>query len=838
VRIAALWTKARSLTLPAAVQRYLPLALALSPALWLGVQAASAIPLSHDHPTHLFKAWHFWSEMLASGRLHGWSRFWAFGAPFGELVPSGGEAWVALFRVLTLAQLSWERTYGLAFGGFLVVQTLAAFVFARRYFGAGAAVASAWITLLDPGGLLEGGWTWHTEWGVWPVTLAVSFMLFGLERLEQVLAARRLRDVVLAGAWFAASLLTHPLLIVLLPVAVFWLFLDQRVRAEPPEGMRYAAAIGALVFGAALAASFLLPFLARSSEAQALGSTGPALAEMGRRFAELEVFQNVWRPVHGLALIGAWLALRARRPGAIYFAGCGALLVLISTDVLLNGLHLERALPALTKIENNRMLLGAKLFWFPLAGYGLAAIARGVHERATRATRWQRLALLTPALLALPVAVVGAQHVYATQVEKHFAAARALPEWKDLEPFIAWSSELQRTSSEPYRIAYLFHRDDQHNDLLATVLPVFNHTPMYKIGYTPAQIFKRLPSTDEDELLRTMGVRYLLTSYRQNRPSLKLERRFGAFFLYRFLPYDPTPFTVLGPGQGKLLELDTERLRIQLTGTSPDSRLELHVASYPRWRATLNGVELPITVVPASGADYPVLMEVPAQDGELVLEYVYRGVDWLGLLVSLGAVPAFVLIAYVERRRALVARALAVLERRRRPMLLGALAALVALIVVLGLRLRTREHMLPRSSLFHSLDGAELDLGGQRCEQRGPLNLRCGIHKLRAEAVPSVVWGLPLCMTAPTDVGALTIRVRKTLGSFSNVSYDATRREGSGSIKIKVGGNELGTVATRSAVERQQLLAFDTRSLRGREEPLELTVEGTALRCFDFAIVP
>lgn len=838
--MSALWTKARTIPLPAPVKRYLPLALALGPALWLAVQATLAIPLSHDHPTHLFKAWHFWTEMLGSGRLHGWSHYWAFGAPFGELVPSGGEAWVALFRVATLAQLSWERTYGLAIGGFLVLQTLAAFVFTRRYFGAVAAVICAWITLLDPGGMLEGGWEWHTEWGVWPVTLAVSFMLFGLERLEQVLVAPRpVRDVALAGVWFAASLLTHPLLIVLLPIAVFWLFVDHRLRAEPPAGIRYAAALGALAFGGALSASFLLPFLARSSEALALGASGEPLAEMGRRFVELELFQNLWRPVHGLALLGAWLALRAGRPGAIYFAGSGALLALMSSDIFINGLHLERALPALTKIENNRMLLGAKLFWFPLAGYGLVALARHAGERVARATRGQRLVSFVPAALVLPLVVAGALHLQATQIEKQFRAAYELPEWDDLQSFIAWSSERHRESAEPYRIAYLFHRDQRHNDLLATVLPVFNQTPMYKVGYTPAQIFKRLPSTDEDELLRALGVRYLLSSYRQERASLALERRFGSFFLYRFLPHDPAPFTVIGPGQGKLLELEPERLRIELTGTSPESRVKLHVASYPRWRAALNGAELPITVVPVAGADYPVLMEVPAaRDGELVLEYVYRGVDWLGLLVSLGAVPAFVLVVYVERRRAFVSRVLALLERWRRPILVGVAAALAALVVVLALRLRTREHLLPRTSLFHELDAEALELGGEPCTKRGPLRFRCGEHRLYAAAVPSEVWGQPLCMTAPMDAGRLIVRIQKTLGSFVRVSYDATRRGGTGTIRVSAGGVELGTVRTRSAVEREQLLAFDTRSLRGKEELLELRVEGGALRCFDVAIDP
>jgi hypothetical protein len=811
--------------------------LALTPALWLALRAASEIPLSHDHPTHLFKAWHFWTEMLGRGRLHGWSQFWAFGAPFGELVPSGGESWVALFRALTLSLLPWDRTYALAFGAMLVLQALAAFVFGRRYFGALTGVLAAWITSFDPGAMLEGGWAWHAEWGVWPVTLAVSFMLLGLERLEQVLRCCRTRDVALAGGWLAAALLTHQLVLLLLVIAVPLLLMDQRQRSEPAPLAHCAAAVGALAFAGALASAFLVPFLARTGEAQDLGATGESLAEMSRRVVELEVFQHLWRPIQGLALLGAWLALRARRPGALYLAGCALLLVLLSSDLLINTLHLERALPMLAKIENNRMLLGAKLFWFPLAAHAVVELARWPASVAQQ-RRWPRW-LIHGALasIALLLLAPGARQLYQTQLQKPIVGERDLPEWQDLQGFIAWSAQLRRDTAEPYRIAYLFHRDQQHNDLLATVLPAYNATPMYKVGYTPAQIYKRLPTTDEDELFRALGVKYLLTSYRQRRPSLELERRFGQFLLYRFRDYQPDPFTLTGGGQASLLELSPERVRVQLSGTSPESRLKLHVASYPRWRATLAGTQVPITTVPVTGADYPVLMEVPAHDGELVLEYAYRWPDWAGLALSLIAVPAFVVLSQLGRARAFCARALAAAQRHPRWLLGTTLGALLLTLVVLGFRLRTRAHLLPSTSLFHALEGPELSLGDQPCTKRGPLSFRCGPHALRADAVPSEVWGLHLCMSAPLDAGPLKLRLLTTLGSFVAASYEGPRR-GGGLIRVAADGRELGEIQTRPAIERQQFLAFDTRALRDRQAPLEITVEGGALRCFDFELTP
>jgi hypothetical protein len=207
--------------------------LSLIPALWQAWPLFRETPLSHDHPTHLFKAWHFWTEMLGRGRLQGWSHFWGFGFPSDELVPCGGELWVISFRALSLGQLSWPRTYALAFAAFLVFKALAAFLFTRRYFGATAAVIAAWLTSFDVGAFSQGGWNWSSDWGVWPVSLSMSFALLAFLQIDDILRAGRSRHVLGAGLCIGAALLTHQVALVVFAAAVPLCILDSWLRTRP-----------------------------------------------------------------------------------------------------------------------------------------------------------------------------------------------------------------------------------------------------------------------------------------------------------------------------------------------------------------------------------------------------------------------------------------------------------------------------------------------------------------------------------------------------------------------------------------------------------------------------
>jgi hypothetical protein len=67
--------------------------------------------------------------------------------------------------------------------------------------------------------------------------------------------------------------------------------------------------------------------------------------------------------------------------------------------------------------------------------------------------------------------------------------------------------------------------------------------------------------------------------------------------------------------------------------------------------------------------------------------------------------------------------------------------------------------------------------------------------------------------------------------------YDPSK-DGNGSIQVRVDGKRLGHVRTRPAFLRQQFIQFDTRRWTGRTVDLEIELQGAALHCFDFEIVP
>jgi len=823
---------ARSWSARQDVRRYLTWIAAFGPVLWLISPLRFRTPLSYDHSTHIFKAWHFWTEMLGQGRLRGWSNFWAFGFPSDELVPFGEELWVCLFRVLTLGLLSWTRTYALAIAALFLFKALAAFVFTRRFFGRVAAVLCTWFALFDPGAGLKGGWYWHTYFGVWPVELSMCFLVISFVLLDEVFERQRLRTVIWAALALCASLLSHQLGLFAVLVATPLLMLEHFFRPGPTPLRAYALALGAIGLGTALAAFSFVPFTVRSAHAQDLGWLGDSLPVIGQHLLELRTIENVWPPIHALALIGAWFALRERRRGAV-FAACGAAAFLfLSSDTLVADLHLERALPILLKIETDRMLVVAKLFWFPLAGYGFAQLvslplrAEVALARGKRIFGWA-LTLIVAGVLIVP----GLGPLYHEQIEKEFLGERQTQYWKDFQDFLAWSKTLERRPDEFYRVAYHFY----YGNHLSTIAPAYNGLPMYKVGYTPTQIFDAFPVTDEPELFAALSIKYVLAGYPLERSDLTFERRFGELWLYRCNSYDPRPFHMEGAGQAELLEFSPERIRVRISHTDPQSRIVLHVANYDRWRATLAGKTLPIASVPVFAHDYPYLMEVPAADGELVVEYVYRTAEWLGLLITLAALPLFAGLVYIGRRSDVLERALDKLASWRWPILGGTLALLLVVGVVLALRTRDRHRIMPPESIFQSLDGSELTLDGQGCVKTEPLVFSCGDQTLRAEVVPGT-WGLHTCMTTEAT-GELKIQGRVPLGSFLAGRYETTK-EGSGSIQIAVNGTDLGKVDTRPARLRLQYIQFDTRPYAGSSPSVDFTVESAALHCFDLRRVP
>ena len=807
-------------------------------------------PLTHDHPTHLFKAWHFYEKMLPEFRLRGFSHYWVFGHPAGELVPFGEEIWVALFRALTFEQFSWMRTYSLSLIGLIGLIASSAYIFAKRYFGPFVGMISALFVVWDPGAWAQMGWEWFMRMGVWPNSLGVALLLLSVVALESVMDRFTLHRFVIAALLVASSLLTHQITLVFLPIFLVLMCLDRwvggRLRASSIKN-----GFAAVVLGAGLSAFYVLPMVSRGHLTIDLGVAGVPLENVGERLVDERLFHGLWQVLVPIGFVGGFVALKRRIPGAVFLSVGIGLFVLASTDFAFTVLHLERVLPLLTKVEASRMLVGARVLWFPLVAYGMSlpfeAFWTFVREKQAaprpffRTLEWRWVAVWGLALLLLsPYVPSAVEKLYRAQVKKTLPPEN-VAFFQDLKQLWATTRSLREKDESLYRIAY----DLPMHDHIATLAPVFDDTWIYKVGYTPTQTFVQFPMYFDDELFRKLMVKYVVSQRSLPKRSFELMHQFGDLRLYRFLRYDGRPFQLEGDGTARVLQFAPERIVLKMQGTSEGSRLELFVSHLDHWRATLNGQQLPISPTTAKGPHDPFLMAVPVRDGELIFDYIPRLPDVLGRVASIASVISFGGWTVLRRARKkgdspplFAQRTIDWLRDKRRTLRLTGKARVLALALSLlalgGLlwqRTQSRTALVSTTSLFRSVPAGTLTLDEQPCKETQPLVFSCGSKKEVAAKWVSGLYGSHLCMSAPQE-GVLTYRRTVRFHEALRGRYDPSSARGR--ISVRFGQEPPLVVPARPRDQGQQFLRFDTRKYAGTDRELLIEVHGSALHCFDF----
>jgi hypothetical protein len=523
--------------------------------------------------------------------------------------------------------------------------------------------------------------------------------------------------------------------------------------------------------------------------------------------------------------VGALMAMRQRRPGAFFFSACLLTFVVLSTDAMFALGSAEILLPSIIKIESARMMLVAKLFWFPLAAFACVQAVSGFAAQRREGFARRLVGFSFCALMLAPFAQPAWKAFFHAQLEKRYETESTFPNWQAFREFCEWARARRAESRDFYRIGYQLSND------APLISPVFTDTLPYRPGFTPAQVFQNLPFSFEPELLSALSVKYVLSESPLAEAHYHLVRRFGALFLYSLNDYRPEVYTLQGTGRVELLELEPERIRFKLSQIAPQTSLKLHVANFERWQARLNGK--PLTILPAAalGAhEYPFLMEVPAADGELDFSYVRRGVDWAGLCLSLLAVLGVAAKIRASRR----GTPLLSLPWRLQTSHVRAIAA-VAGAAVLGLcalRYRTRHQLLPKTSLFQKLPGSAIKVDDAPCQAQAELSYICGGHLLRADAVDGQA-GMHLCMTVP-GARKLSLELPTKLGAYVEARYESAHGIDPGSVRVAVNGSELGLVPARTRDQWVQKLLFDTRAYQDQPSArLSVEFTGGSLACFD-----
>ena len=823
------------------------------------------MPLSHDHPVHLYKAWHFWEEMLLDGRLRGWSSFWFFGYPAEELYPIGPDIWVALFRLVTFGLLSWEATYGLAFVGVFAFAAYAVYAFGKRHFGATAGVVAGVLWVLDMGDYREGGWSYTVDWAVWVQILAMAFLLLALARLEVVLQRGRARDHAICGLLFAAALLSHQMNVMLLGLGIPLLLLSRWLCGQGRLGKDVAATAAPLAIGAAIASFWLLPMLTRSGWTTSIGDLWRPFSTTVRGLVDGTTFANVIPLAVMLGLVGAALGIAMRRAVPIFLLLLSAVLLLLSSKTAFDELSLMAISQAFSKIQYQRLVIPAKAGFFLLAGFAVGELCRRVaawraqqreqagpqKERPVgRAAALATLVVLVMAPFARPA--VNVLHKSYLRTIGGLVLKKSIYYYDDYKDFLAWSAKKRAESREFYRISYEL---DRHNHLMMGA-PAFNSTPYYKVGYTPAKLFKHVTETTEAELYEALSVKYVVTLGQPHSSHLVDETRFGSVWVSRFIKYRPQRYTLTGPGKVKVKEFSEEHIQLELSGTGPNSRLKVHVSNYPRWRARQDGEDLVISEAPAYGTTYPMLMEVKVKDGELTFDYVMRWPDWLGTLATLAGLGVVGLLLMARRRPQLVEP----LHQRLAPA--GRLAARYAGYAVLVCSLAAVGFIIYRvtggkasgmaeDSLAKKLHTARVTQAGQACGEKKStpygMGWSCSARSWNYVGHTTNKFNgafLPCIWAHPVDEGPLVVTFPGvTLGQaivgnhgIADGAVDSFAGGAPVTLEVKVDGKTLETLV-RANVKGWVGFRVSTKELAGQKADVSFTVSTTSAGgrhyCFD-----
>jgi len=594
-------------------------------------------PVSRDHPVHLYKAWHFWEVLLASGRFRGWSDFWFMGYPAGELYPPGTDLWVAAAHALTWARLSWPVSYALGFASAFVFCAWSAWRFGRELVGPGAALIGALLFLADPGAVEQGGWHYVVEMGVWAQALAQAFLLLFLVEAWRCLGQPRAGPAVRASLFLAAAVLCHPMSVALLGLALPVMAWLRGTDAGSPRWRGLAHLAAAVLLGLCASAFWLLPMVAHWEWTT---GTGYGLDAERGVLLSTRALQGLaaWGWLPPLAALGAWHGIRRGRGGVELLAILGALLIWLSLVPIHELAGLDRLLPFLGKLQYRRFAMAGKVCLFFLAGLGgLAGVRMLLRSRrlAHATPRWGlAMALLALAGSGLWAAWWGVRAAGYPWLQLVTAERSAW--WEEMRDVAQFSGERSQEDSRFFRVAWFKSGSDNR----AVVLPVFNGLPLYNPAFTPVKLYSNVPHGGYRAALKAMSVRYVVTIDELERSDLQPVAEIGRFAVHEYRGWRPERWTLLGEGRVEPVVFEGEQVELQLSGVEEGAVLRLHVGCYTRGRAFLDGQQVELGCEEAYEPDGPRVLTLPARDGLLRLAYVELPVDRLGRILSVLALAA------------------------------------------------------------------------------------------------------------------------------------------------------------------------------------------------------
>lgn len=618
------------------LERAWPVLVVLAFAAWLVWPVPlGRMPMSADHTVHLARIAMTGARLIEHGALSGWEPTWFFGFPLGDLYPPLGDLLVIAIRGLSLGLLDWPQAYAL---GFYLVFALQGLVLVRlgRLLGLGAwpGVIAALLLLGDPGFTREGGWMYTVQFGVWPQALATSLIWLGFGELALAIGVRGSRSIggedrevaepvrasLLAALSFAAGLLAHPIALPSLAIGgvLFVVILIPRVELAWRLALARCVLVAALAF--VLAGWWWIPMLEHKAW----------MASYGWLFAPLDTMldwlredgrwaQRMPSAVGWLAVAGMLVALLPRRHFLRFVAAFALIQWLLASSDAFWDLRLDRLSEGFAHLQWQRFLIAAKPGIYLCAGAAVVLPIAWARAIWTRSERHRVLAgvgagALGIASTAAAIWMIDEQReamreheVGAIQIDRMPNATDPAAFEADYQAFLQWADEQWQARDHDYRIAV---RESRNLHWFMDA-PVWQPTPIYKLGFTPGDNFVHKPEAGRPELLDALGVRWILTRSRSTKPQPGEVARFGTLTVREHRGRPRALAWIEGPGSVEIGDVDLREGSVHATvrETGEGSRIVFAIAGYPRWQATLDGKPIDWIEVPVWGDAEPVTLD-------------------------------------------------------------------------------------------------------------------------------------------------------------------------------------------------------------------------------------
>jgi hypothetical protein len=684
----------------------------------LGPLALGDRIVSHDHTQHYANTAEL-AALLARGAVFGWSNGAVAGYPVSYLYPLGAELWVLLFA---LGPLDLGQAYAVAVFAFFALSGYSVFRLGRSYVGFAAGLLAAVLYMTDLGGFRYGGWRFAIQWGVWPQNLSVAFMVLALSFLPAAAQRTSYRPVALFALFAGAALLTHPTALIALALtlplyfAALW-FSGARTAAPRAAARVFLATAAALAVGL----YWLLPFIGSTSHRIPTAGAGKSSYEFGADLVSGKLYPNLWLFVAVFGVIGVIAALRSQNPRRLVLAlvvlalWCGFSLSVIGE------FNLAELIISLKSLQYERMAILLKPFLFVLAAAAMVEAVRAVGRARATLERMLRRRLLLAFAAGTLLAPVGAGFLdeYRERYMNHDLELESSRPLRAERAQLAAYAEQHFVRDAFFRVAVVGENEHDHS---LCDLGVGLGLPIYKQGFTPAAAYRYNMGSIAGEVLRAASVRYVVSVRELTDAHFRELTAFGALRVYEFTGFDGKRFDVTGTGDVEVVRFEDEHIEL-LAPPGSSGSLRLRVSGFTRWRATRNGVTIPIAENRVGDDPATGFITVPLEPGHYRFDFRASALDWMGRVLgvvgvlSLGLLFASAYGAALRRHLDSVVRTLTVFFGALARPTQVAVASAFVLFPVAAWALSARTPVLPdlewhtrvkaRSVTFDAVDALE-----------------------------------------------------------------------------------------------------------------------------------